>query len=300
MAKVYNGDANKIRQPSIFRPTSNLPLDERTIVEFFSDLTDSSVWEVSAYDTRYEGMIVYVQETKYPYVLIDGTKPNEAASWQLVGSGVGTGGSLEEDILEADGNVLVKAGTIKDVITQVIDIISSGDTNTMYSLIDYIASADTQVKEDILKYVNKAFDDSENALMDYADSGDTEVRNAAKDYTDSSISDLKNTLLEYIDSGDTEGRDAAKDYTDTSISDLKNALLEYIDSGDTNVIDSLIGVFGSELIELYNKEGSTVYDLLKEISNKVPKIESLDDDIDITYSGDTVYLSIKDFHGGAI
>lgn len=110
MAKVFNSDAGKVLMPNIFRPSGPQPLDERTTVEFLSDLTDSSVWEINAADTRYEGMIVYVQETKYPYVLIDGSKPNESSSWQLVGSG--TGDSLEIESLDDDIEVTYSGDTV--------------------------------------------------------------------------------------------------------------------------------------------------------------------------------------------
>lgn len=87
MAKVFNSDASKVLMPNILRPSSPQPLDERNCVEYLSDLTNSEVWKINAADTRYEGMIVYVLETKCPYVLIDNKNPDVPDSWQLVGSG---------------------------------------------------------------------------------------------------------------------------------------------------------------------------------------------------------------------
>lgn len=88
MGKISEGG---LTWPSTFKMNVNEPLDDRVRVSTLTDLTTASVWTVGSSDTRYLGMIVFVQGTGKLYCLIDAASPNSTSSWMEVGSGGGTG-----------------------------------------------------------------------------------------------------------------------------------------------------------------------------------------------------------------
>lgn len=87
MGRVHSGS---IIQASAFKKNDASPLDDRVVVENEVDLRTASVWTVSNVDTRYEGMMVYVEgvttsSEKGVYVLTNGSAPNVASSWSKLG-----------------------------------------------------------------------------------------------------------------------------------------------------------------------------------------------------------------------
>lgn len=92
MARVHSGS---IIQASTFKKNDASPLDDRAVVENKSDLITSSVWTVNNTDTRYEGMLVFVEGVSTPsekgvYVLTNGLSPNTDESWLKLQNGSGT------------------------------------------------------------------------------------------------------------------------------------------------------------------------------------------------------------------
>ena len=84
MGKAYTGS---IIQASTLAKNDNSPLDDRTVVQSTTDLTTSSVWVVSNTDTRYEGMLVYVNSSdtnKGLYVLSDYNNRNSDSGWTKI------------------------------------------------------------------------------------------------------------------------------------------------------------------------------------------------------------------------
>ena len=84
MSKAYTGS---IIQASTLTKNDNSPLDDRTVVQSKTDLTTSSVWVVSNSDTRYEGMLVYVDSSdanKGLYVLSDHDNRNSDSGWTKI------------------------------------------------------------------------------------------------------------------------------------------------------------------------------------------------------------------------
>lgn len=69
------------------------PIDNRTLVEYVSDLTNIDTWNDRF---PYKGMIVIVQETGDLYVLLNKNDISNIASWKKLGSGSGsTSGNIE-------------------------------------------------------------------------------------------------------------------------------------------------------------------------------------------------------------
>lgn len=84
MGKAYTGS---IIQASTLTKNDDSPLDDRTVVQSKTDLTTSSVWIVSNTDTRYEGMLVYVDSSdtnKGLYVLSDHANRNSDSGWTKI------------------------------------------------------------------------------------------------------------------------------------------------------------------------------------------------------------------------
>jgi hypothetical protein len=84
MGKAYNGS---ITQAQTLTKNDDSPLDDRTVVQNKTDLTTSSVWIVSNTDTRYEGMLVYVDSSdtnRGLYVLSNHANRNSDSGWTKI------------------------------------------------------------------------------------------------------------------------------------------------------------------------------------------------------------------------
>lgn len=73
-----------------FQVEAAAPLDTRTVVQNLTDLTSESTWLKDGNLYIYEGMEVYVEETKNKYLLTDPTNYNNITSWKNTGSGGGS------------------------------------------------------------------------------------------------------------------------------------------------------------------------------------------------------------------
>lgn len=83
MAKIYNG---LIRFSSTIKPTGPQPLDDRTVVEFISDLTNIDTFTIDGASIAYRGMLVSVLEDDKVYLLKNKDEITNSDSWLAIGS----------------------------------------------------------------------------------------------------------------------------------------------------------------------------------------------------------------------
>ena len=83
MAKIYNG---LIRFSSTIKPTGPQPLDDRTVVEFISDLTNIDTFTIDGASIAYRGMLVSVLEDDKVYLLKNKDEITNINSWVAIGS----------------------------------------------------------------------------------------------------------------------------------------------------------------------------------------------------------------------
>lgn len=83
MAKIYNG---LIRFSSTIKPTGPQPLDDRTVVEFISDLTNIDTFTIDGASIAYRGMLVSVLEDDKVYLLKNKDEITNLNSWVAIGS----------------------------------------------------------------------------------------------------------------------------------------------------------------------------------------------------------------------
>lgn len=87
MAKLFDG---KKLFASAIKPTGGQPLDDRSVVSLFSDLTNASTFVVNGTSAAYKGMLVAVVETEQVYMLVNENNITSEDSWVAVGSGNGS------------------------------------------------------------------------------------------------------------------------------------------------------------------------------------------------------------------
>lgn len=83
MAKIYNG---LIRFSSTIKPTGPQPLDDRTVVESISDLTNIETFTIDGASIAYRGMLVSVLEDDKVYLLKNKDEITNSDSWLAIGS----------------------------------------------------------------------------------------------------------------------------------------------------------------------------------------------------------------------
>lgn len=83
MAKIHNG---LIRFSSTIKPTGPQPLDDRTVVEFISDLTNIDTFTIDGASIAYRGMLVSVLEDDKVYLLKNKNEITNLNSWVAIGS----------------------------------------------------------------------------------------------------------------------------------------------------------------------------------------------------------------------
>ena len=83
MAKIYNG---LIRFSSTIKPTGPQPLDDRTVVESISDLTNIDTFTIDGASIAYRGMLVSVLEDDKVYLLKNKNEITNLNSWVAIGS----------------------------------------------------------------------------------------------------------------------------------------------------------------------------------------------------------------------
>lgn len=83
MGKSYT--SNPVNYPILFQPTGQQPLDNRTVIDYETDLTTAGTFKVSGDPTQYVGLLVVVKETGNLYELI-GNDPTVKSNWKLINS----------------------------------------------------------------------------------------------------------------------------------------------------------------------------------------------------------------------
>ena len=83
MAIKYNG---LIRFSSALKPTGPQPLDDRTVVEYISDLTNIETFSIDGASNAYRGMLVSVLEDDKLYLLKNKDEITNPNSWLAIGS----------------------------------------------------------------------------------------------------------------------------------------------------------------------------------------------------------------------
>lgn len=83
MAIKYNG---LIRFSSALKPTGPQPLDDRTVVECISDLTNIETFSIDGASNAYRGMLVSVLEDDKVYLLKNKDEITNPNSWVAIGS----------------------------------------------------------------------------------------------------------------------------------------------------------------------------------------------------------------------
>ena len=83
MAIKYNG---LIRFSSALKPTGPQPLDDRTVVEYISDLTNIETFSIDGASNAYRGMLVSVLEDDKVYLLKNKDEITNPNSWLAIGS----------------------------------------------------------------------------------------------------------------------------------------------------------------------------------------------------------------------
>lgn len=78
------------------------PLDARSVRPTKVDLYKKESWSYDGDSVYiYNGMLVYVEDEKKTYCLVDETKYDEASGWELVGTGASSGGgSVDPEALD--------------------------------------------------------------------------------------------------------------------------------------------------------------------------------------------------------
>ena len=87
MAKLFDG---KKLFASAIKPTGGQPLDDRSVVSLYSDLTNASTFVVNGTSAAYKGMLVAVVETEQVYMLVNENNITSEESWVSIGAGNGS------------------------------------------------------------------------------------------------------------------------------------------------------------------------------------------------------------------
>lgn len=95
--------------PICVEPNGPQPLDNRSIVETFADLTNGTL----SSDAVYDGMQVIVQEEHNIYILTDEANPTLTASWKKVGDN----STVTADLAQVKQDVAANASAIAKEVT---------------------------------------------------------------------------------------------------------------------------------------------------------------------------------------
>ena len=137
MAIKYNG---LIRFSSALKPTGPQPLDDRTVVEYISDLTNVETFSVDGASNAYRGMLVSVLEDDKVYLLKNKDEITNLNSWVAIGSNNDV--NIDDDYINqliesylSDNDYATKDDiTVKDVRNGETSLIENGvvDLNNTY------------------------------------------------------------------------------------------------------------------------------------------------------------------------
>ena len=124
MAKIYNG---LIRFSSTIKPTGPQPLDDRTVVEFISDLTNIDTFTIDGASIAYRGMLVSVLEDDKVYLLKNKNEITNLNSWVAIGSNNDV--NIDDDYInQLINNILTNKEYITESDIKVKDVQNNGTT----------------------------------------------------------------------------------------------------------------------------------------------------------------------------
>ena len=124
MAKIYNG---LIEFASVIKPTGNQPLDDRVVVQSFSDLCADETFGIA----KYNGMLVAVIEDEQVYMLRDSANSHLEDSWVPVGSGNGA--------ITAENYTAAVALATSENVGQLIYVTNSETATTENGTVEYLS-----------------------------------------------------------------------------------------------------------------------------------------------------------------
>ena len=122
------------------------PLDARSVRPTKADLYKKESWSYDGDSVYiYNGMLVYVEDEKKTYCLVDETKYNEASGWELVGTGASSGGGsdITVDTAMSDSSTNpVQNRVVKKYVDDAINNIPPQEPTV--DVIDNLDSTDTE------------------------------------------------------------------------------------------------------------------------------------------------------------
>lgn len=267
MGKLFTGN---ISFSQAFQPTGKQPLDVRTVVEKYSDLTSIDTWVADNVIAVYNGMTVAVIEKNQVYMLVDANNVDKVASWVVVGSKIGDNGdvdinsaleaqsaateTLKSNIEEALGYGYKSGDTVADAITAANDRIdainealgfgeSEDEGYTGVTLLDRVSDLEDGVKD-----TNKRIDDLDATQVAYNPenvvlSGTNTVHKALESLVDNIIKNEETVALALteLDEREIALNDRVKALEDsTAVADAFSAATAYTSSVEAKVT-TLIG-----------------------------------------------------------
>lgn len=265
MAKLFTGN---ISFSQAFQPTGRQPLDVRTVVETYSDLTSKDTWVADNVIAVYKGMTVAVVENKQVYMLVDADNVENANSWVIVGSQINGGvdinsalqaqsaatDTLRSDIEEALGYDYKSGDTVADAFAAVGDRIdainealgfgeSEGEGYSGVTLLDRVANLESGVED-----TNERIDDLDATQVAYNPenvvlSGTRTVHEALESLVDNIVKNEETVATALTDLDERElalnGRVKALEDS-TAVADAFSAATAYTSSVEAKVT-TLIG-----------------------------------------------------------
>lgn len=269
MAKKYNG---MIEFPSGFKPTGTQPLDDRTVVDHISALTDGTTFVFDNASNAYNGMMVSVLgDTNKAYMLVDYKNITADTSWVCLGSNVG--GALDENEIKN----IISANSITSIVSGETVLASSG-TFDISSLTTYFydkAAIDSKITNPTLfEIINgEILPQTGETNIIYLLNVDGESGNTFEEYIYvnnkwESIGSIKTDIGDLIlktdtitlsnkITGDTSYESGSK--LQDVLQDISDRISEPIDIVSTTTISSLTTNSGLELSVLISeKSGNTI------------------------------------------
>lgn len=139
MPKTFNGS---IDFTSNFNVQTTRPLDNRLVVDSYSDLTNGSI------EAPYQGMVVNIKGTSELWILLTSgiEASHQLKNWELVtGSGSGSGEGVEQRIKEIWYRLGLVESDIDDIRERLGDFLTSSDLDgyvKIEDLDDFLTSSD--------------------------------------------------------------------------------------------------------------------------------------------------------------
>lgn len=277
MAIKYNG---LIRFSSALKPTGPQPLDDRTVVEYISDLTNIETFSVDGASNAYRGMLVSVLEDDKVYLLKNKDEITNINSWVAIGSNNDV--NIDDDYINqliesylSDNDYATKDDIIipvKDVKNGENSLIENGvvDLSKTYYTIDEINEKFSKI--DLFEVVSELPESGENNKV-YLVHNNIEGDNSFTEYI-------------YVSSDTTSEWEKLGEFK-TNV-DLSNYVTN--DKLNTNEVKLSSDIKVSET-ENFTKDNS-VHEILISLNNRIKAINS---SIDSALSGGVT--SIQDGSG---